>query len=181
MISLPTTTCASLVASCPAALRRPGSTATPRSVITHFHSFPSSDYTSQDLNDRFKEREKACAKLETAVSTLLRQATVAWHTRQRSHKKEVKALESARKKELKLAEKQKKKGRMLDIDPERVVTGPEPLGIDPAPLTAEKATPEFLAELVPDAQRPKHKLGWLRFVGLGQKVDTIDYCKVGAR
>lgn len=67
---------------------------------------------------------------------------------------------------------------MSDLDPERIITGPEPLGIDTAPLVPEKPSPEFLNELVPDAQRPKHRLSKLGFLGLGEKVDTINYYKV---
>lgn len=49
------------------------------------------------------------------------------------------------------------------------------------PVSAELVVPpitrEFLDELVPLAHRPHHRTGFLGM--FGQKVDTIDWCKVG--
>jgi hypothetical protein len=94
----------------------------------------------------------------------------------------VKQLQKARKKELKaISHEQKKRRVSADIDPERLAVAPAPLGVSEAPLVPEKASFQWLESLVPHSQRPTHrvgKLGFLGFVGLGQKVDTIDYCKV---
>lgn len=98
------------------------------------------------LNKLFKERRKACAKLETAESSLLKQASKAWLRRDQLHRK---------------AQKLKPK------DEESVESGE---------LFVPKASQELLNELVPLAQRPGHKPGFLGL--LGKKVDTIDWCKV---
>lgn len=105
------------------------------------------------LNDGFEERTKACKKLEAAESKLLRTATLTWRKRLKEHEK---AAKRARPKD-------EEKGDSGDS---------EPLVIP------DKPSHQFLNELVSNEKRPKHRLG---FMGLfGQKVDTIDWCKVSA-
>ena len=101
------------------------------------------------LNDLFEKREDACKKLETAESALLKSATLAWHRKEKEHRK-------AMSRKLKDEEIPKK-----DSD---------------FKLPKPEANRQLLDELVPAAERPHHKTG---FLGLfGPKVDTIDWCKV---
>lgn len=112
---------------------------------------------SHHLNELFEERQKACAQLEKACAQLLRLATKTWNKRQKAHKKEVK-----------VAEKLQKKGGDLEKLPIP----------DTGPLQPKEPSFEFMEELVPQNKRPKHKVGMLHVLGIGQKVDTIEYCKV---
>lgn len=113
---------------------------------------------SHALNELFEERQKACAQLEKAYSKLLRAATKAWDHQLATHKKEGKRLQKQRKK--------------LGDDVEKLPPS------DAEPLKPREASPRFLEELVPLDKRPKHKIGKLHILGIGQKVDTIEYCKV---
>ncbi|KDQ59601.1 hypothetical protein JAAARDRAFT_153575 [Jaapia argillacea MUCL 33604] len=108
---------------------------------------------SKSLNKSFEKRQKACLKLESAESALLRKATKAWNTREKSHRKQV------------------KKGRKVK-DVEKV----QDLSLFSENLPTPTPSREFLDDLVPATERPRHRLG---FLGLfGKKVDTIDWCKI---
>ncbi|KAF9495804.1 DUF221-domain-containing protein [Pleurotus eryngii] len=106
------------------------------------------------LNKIFEERRKLCSKLEKAISKLLRKATETWRIRERVHNKGVK-----------LRKKQQKK--MKDVEKDH--------NLLPHELERPPASLELLDELVPRGERPRHKVGLLGLIG--QKVDTVDWCK----
>lgn len=107
------------------------------------------------LNNIFEERRKLCSKLEKAISKLLRKATETWRIRERVHKKETKL----RKNQLK---------KMKDVEKDN--------NLLPHELERPPASLELLDELVPRGERPRHRVGLLGLIG--QKVDTVDWCKV---
>jgi hypothetical protein len=98
------------------------------------------------LNKLFVDRQKLCEKLEAASSKLLRLATIAWNARLKSHKKAQKAKDT-----------EKSAGLEEDVAPL-------------PPLTRE-----FFDDLVPQAMRPRHRVGVYL---LRKEVDTIEWCKV---
>ncbi len=104
---------------------------------------------TRSLNEEFEKRQEACERLEAAESTLVKNAVLAWRKKVKIHKKAVKR---------------------------------RPKDEEGHPISTELAVPpvtrEFLDELVPPAQRPHHRTGFLGI--FGQSVDTIDWCKVGA-
>ncbi|EFI27929.1 hypothetical protein CC1G_14420 [Coprinopsis cinerea okayama7 len=126
----------------------------------------------RDLPEIYDRRLAACNKLESAETALMRTAA-----------------------KLKLkADKQKAKGKATEPEPavnvddgttkgkNKTTTGMNGSGSSLAvdsPLVTPSTTQEHrltrAEELVPQAQRPTHKLG---FLGLwGEKVDTIDWCR----
>jgi calcium permeable stress-gated cation channel len=119
---------------------------------------------TETLNQKFEERQKACARLEKACSKLLRNATKSWDHRQTVHTKEVKQLQ-------KLQRKGKGEG---DIEKLNLPQS----AFDPDPLQPQEASIDFLKDLVPENQWPKHRIGKLHVIGIGKKVNTIEYCKV---
>jgi len=105
---------------------------------------------TKSLNELFERRQEACAKLEKGVMVLLRDAISAWKKNVKLHKKEIQR-------------------RKEDEEGSNHVL----IELEVPPITKE-----FLDELVPPANRPHHRIGFLGMVG--QKVDTIEWCKVGA-
>lgn len=99
------------------------------------------------LNELFEQRQDACSKLEAAEVNLLKDATKAWHRKELVHRKTLK---------LKSKDEEGAEGEELTLPP---------------------PSKEFLAELVPENSRPKHRTGFLGVIGT--KVDTIEWCKVG--
>jgi hypothetical protein len=135
---------------------------------------------TRELNELFKEREDACKKLEGAAASILRDATKAWTARQTAHTKEVKRLKKVRKQELKALKHAQKEGRVsATIDPEQMVGGPEPAGVEEGDVEAPPATWEFLEELVPLSTRPMIRPGSLGWVKIGQSFEAYKWCKVG--
>ncbi|KIY74044.1 DUF221-domain-containing protein [Cylindrobasidium torrendii FP15055 ss-10] len=99
---------------------------------------------TRTLNDLFEARQDACTMLETASASVVRDAVRSWRKTLKAHRKAF-----------------KKKNK----DAEKLVMPDLP---QPEPSKA------LLDELVPFAQRPKHRTG---FLGLwGPKVDTIEWC-----
>ncbi|TFK46380.1 DUF221-domain-containing protein [Heliocybe sulcata] len=113
---------------------------------------------SRDLNKKFEARQKACKTLESASSKLIRAATKEWARRQKAQHK--------------LAKKVRK-----PKDVEKAERYAQEDGFDANALIAPPPSQEFLGDLVPENKRPKHRLGVLGKVGLGRKVDTIEWCK----
>ncbi|EIN07902.1 DUF221-domain-containing protein [Punctularia strigosozonata HHB-11173 SS5] len=118
---------------------------------------------TKELNKKFEERQKACAQLEKACSKLLRTATKNWNRRQSAHTKEVKKVD-----------KMRRKGK-LETDAEKLNL-PQSV-FDPDPLKPQAASLDSLKDLVPESQWPRHRIGPLHALGIGRKVDTIEYCK----
>jgi calcium permeable stress-gated cation channel len=86
----------------------------------------------------------------------LRRATLAWRAKQKSKK-----TETAKPQHDAIADAEKGEA---DQDTQDM----------PPP------TRQLLDELVPLALRPTHRVGTFGFMGIGKKVDTIDWCKVRA-
>ncbi|KAF9567911.1 DUF221-domain-containing protein [Agrocybe pediades] len=103
---------------------------------------------TSSLNDLFEKREDACAKLEAAEAALLKSATLAWRRKAKEYRK----IQSRKLKDEEITQDQ--------YDPK---------------LAMPPASRELLDELVPPDARPHHRTGFLGLVG--QKVDTIDWCK----
>lgn len=101
------------------------------------------------MNDLFEERQELCEQLEAAESEILQLAMVAWKKRERRRKKAMKRLTG-------LNAAEKNATMELRDEPSRML----------------------LDELVPERKRPKHRVGWLKWVGLGREVDTIEWCGV---
>ncbi|KAJ7268676.1 late exocytosis, associated with Golgi transport-domain-containing protein [Mycena haematopus] len=99
---------------------------------------------TKKLNKLFQRRQDACTKLEAAEAEVLKHATNAWRIKELAHRK-----------------MQKNKKR----DEEQ---GDTPLELPAAPSR------EFLDELVPEDDRPTHRIGFLGL--LGEKVETIPWC-----
>jgi calcium permeable stress-gated cation channel len=134
---------------------------------------------TRDLNKLFERREKACSKLEKAAASLMRDANKAWKSKVGAHDKEVKQLKQVRKQELKALERAQKKGKVsTDLDPEQMVGGPEPAGVDESELVPAQASWEFLEELIPMANRPQVRPGKLGWAKIGRKYDAYGWCKV---
>lgn len=114
---------------------------------------------SRDLNKNFEARQKACKKLEAASSKLLRAATKEWVRRQKAQHKFAKKVRKPR-----------------DVEKAEKEAAEE--GFDVNALIPPSPSREFMDDLVPEEKRPKHRLGTLGVVGIGKKVDTIEWCKV---
>ncbi|KAJ3756725.1 DUF221 family protein [Lentinula raphanica] len=116
---------------------------------------------TKKLNKLFNERQKRCTTLEKAVSEVLRDATKAWKKREtRRKKKKARALP---------------KPRADDV--EARPRNDEPLSDDEELLEREPSL-KLLDELVPLKKRPQHRTG--AFGVFGEKMDTIEWCKIGA-
>jgi len=102
---------------------------------------------TRSLNELFERRQEACAKLEEATTALLKDAISAWRKNVKLHKTEIKRRKKDEEGSHGLIE--------LEVPP---------------------ITKEFLDELVPPANRPHHRTGFLGMVGC--KVNTIEWCKV---
>ncbi|KAJ7595058.1 DUF221 family protein [Mycena floridula] len=87
------------------------------------------------LNKTFREREKACKKLEAAYSQLLRHTTKVWHLKHVAHKK---------------AKKQKAVDKEKNEDLELIVPPP---------------SQDLMDELLPPGKRPTHRIGFLGLFG----------------
>ncbi|KAJ4485800.1 DUF221 family protein [Lentinula aciculospora] len=113
---------------------------------------------TKELNKSFAAREKRCTMLEIAVSEVLRDAVKAW-----------------RKKEAKRKKKKAKsipKPRAEDVEASPNTGEP---ASDDEELLEHEASFQLLDVLVPFTKRPKHRTG--TFGVLGDKVDTIEWCK----
>jgi calcium permeable stress-gated cation channel len=112
---------------------------------------------TKELNHLFSERQDACAKLEKAASQLLRIATLEHRKRERAQRKA------------------NKKGKRAVREPERDLESKGSNATE-APLVPTSASTELMQDLVPATKRPMHKLGLMGCIG--EKVDTIEHCKV---
>jgi hypothetical protein len=91
----------------------------------------------------------------------------------------VKHLKQVEKQERKTFKHMQKKGRVsTEMDPEMMVGGPAPAGIDEGPLVPAQASWEFLEELVPMSQRPVVRPGKLGWAKIGAKHETYSWAKV---
>ncbi|KAE9399448.1 DUF221-domain-containing protein [Gymnopus androsaceus JB14] len=110
---------------------------------------------TKKLNKLFNERSKKCNMLETAVSEILRDAMKAWRKREDKRKKK----------------KAKNIPKPRSDDVEGGQGREEPLD-DDEELLEQEVSQKLLDELVPPAKRPKHRVDFI-----GEKVDTIDWCR----
>lgn len=119
---------------------------------------------AKTLNKQYKDRLAACKKLEKSECKLMRAATKAWQAQQK--------LEGKGKSKPK---KHSEKGKAVET-----TSGGDGVPPDGAVSSAngerdvEKGTDTPLYFL-DKAGRPTHRLGMIPFIG--EKVDTIDWCK----
>jgi hypothetical protein len=128
------------------------------------------------LNKLFERRQDACKLLEKAESTLLKAAVLEWRRRSKEWKKNRKAEEWKRRRRgvrtVKVGDVEASFGAdHHETHEEKEAREQEKLNLPEGPLGRE-----FLDDLVPPEQRPMHKVKLFGF--LGQKVDTINWCRV---
>jgi hypothetical protein len=147
----------------------------------------------------FDDRLKACEQLEKAEAKYMRVITKTWRAHLKEEKKKAKALEkSGGDPEAKRTEtKRSDEYPLAEITPVRASLLNQPL--PPTPRHSGTVPTNKSGQLVRDGNgngisrpsammgsecqqamdmvpRPTHRLGWVPF--FGQKVDTIDWCKV---
>ncbi|KAF5322492.1 hypothetical protein D9619_001365 [Psilocybe cf. subviscida] len=127
------------------------------------------------LNNLFERRQDACELLEKAESTLLKAAVLEWRRRSKEWKKNRKAEEQRRRRRgvrtVKVGDVEASYGADRHETPEEK----EARKNEKLELPEGSLGKEFLDDLVPPEQRPKHRVKLFGF--WGQKVDTINWCR----